>query len=248
MNITYIHHSGFLVELEHSYLLFDYIGMSDQQEETHAPLFLLPNKDKPVIVMASHRHRDHFASEIFEITENQELYRYLLSHDIKKHKVPAEQLSRTDFIKPGETLVYGASEGFYEPVKIETLKSTDEGVAFLVSTEGKTIYHAGDLNNWTWNGEADSWNHNMQVNYRREIALMAGREIDAAFIPLDPRLEDKFYLGIDDFFNKVGADLVFPMHLWGKFDTVLRFKELDCTAAYRDKIVEIHHDNECFSI
>ena len=32
-------------------------------------------------------------------------------------------------------------------------KSTDECVAFLIETEGKWIYHAGDLNNWVWDGE-----------------------------------------------------------------------------------------------
>ncbi|MCQ4837997.1 hypothetical protein NE556_22750, partial [[Clostridium] symbiosum] len=31
--------------------------------------------------------------------------------------------------------------------------------------EGSTIYHAGDLNNWWWEGEDKAWNHNMAANY-----------------------------------------------------------------------------------
>ena len=37
-------------------------------------------------------------------------------------------------------------------LKIRTLKSTDLGVAFMVETEGRRIYHAGDLNRWQWEG------------------------------------------------------------------------------------------------
>ncbi len=40
--------------------------------------------------------------------------------------------------------------------EIRTLRSTDEGVAFVVHYAGKTIYHAGDLNWWHWKkGEPD---------------------------------------------------------------------------------------------
>ena len=39
--------------------------------------------------------------------------------------------------------------------EIRTLRSTDEGVAFVVHYAGKTIYHAGDLNWWHWEGEPD---------------------------------------------------------------------------------------------
>lgn len=247
MKITYIHHSGFLAELNSCYLLFDYIAPPNMSSGAGNGFPAL-NQDKPVIVMASHRHGDHFSAAIFDIAEIHESTRYLLSYDIKKKNVQEEFLSRTDFIRYDETLSYGAEQGFIEPITVETFKSTDEGVAFLVTVEGKTIYHAGDLNNWTWNGEPDSWNNNMQTNYRREIQKIMGRRIDVAFLPLDPRLQDKFYLGIDDFFKVVGAEVVFPMHLWGDFEAIRRLKDLTCTAKYRDRIIEINHDYESFTI
>mgnify|MGYP000520856236 CR=1 FL=1 len=39
----------------------------------------------------------------------------------------------------------------------------------MAETGGYTIYHAGDLNNWRWNGEDLAWNNNMSTNYRREL-------------------------------------------------------------------------------
>ena len=47
--------------------------------------------------------------------------------------------------------VVNANKGYIiDGVAIETLKSTDEGVAYIVHSDGITIYHAGDLNWWHW--------------------------------------------------------------------------------------------------
>ena len=50
MKITYIHHSSFLVELESVYLLFDYTEG------------VIPGlkREKPLLVLESHRHGDHY--------------------------------------------------------------------------------------------------------------------------------------------------------------------------------------------
>ena len=55
MRITYIGHSGFLVELKKSLLLFDYY-------EGALPAL---SHEKQLYVFASHRHPDHFNPEIF---------------------------------------------------------------------------------------------------------------------------------------------------------------------------------------
>ena len=62
------------------------------------------------------------------------------------------------------------------------------------------------MNNWWWEGEDKAWNHNMAANYRREVEKIAADHpegADAAFIPLDPRQEQWFYLGMDDFLKKM---------------------------------------------
>ena len=109
-------------------------------------------------------------------------------------------------------------------LKAETFRSTDEGVAFWCTVDGHTLYHAGDLNHWYWDGEDPQWNENMTRNYRKEIGKMEGRHADAAFLPLDPRLGEYFYLGINDFMKMADADWIFPMHFWGEFDVGARLK------------------------
>lgn len=59
MKITYIAHSGFLAELEHTILLFDYY----QGELPELP------DEKMLYVFASHRHPDHFNPEVFRLAE-----------------------------------------------------------------------------------------------------------------------------------------------------------------------------------
>lgn len=229
MKITYIHHSSFLVELDNISLLFDYF-------EGELPEL---DRDKPLAVFASHRHGDHFSKVIFELARQYPNAGYILSDDIWNRQVPEELHSRVLFIGPGEERAAG-------PLCIKAFQSTDEGVAFLIRAEGKTIYHAGDLNNWVWAGEPEADNRRMSQAYHRQLELMAGTKIDLAFVPLDPRQENDFYLGLDDFMQRVGAEAVFPMHFWGDFQTIQRFKKLSCTDSYKEKIQEITCKGECF--
>ena len=227
MVVTYIEHSGFSVELPECTLLFDYY------------LGKLPEfpKEHPLIVFASHVHGDHFQKKIFQLREQyQEVY-FVLSDDIpKKYDAPDVIWVSSDV----KVTVAGC--------EITCLKSTDEGVAFLVKCGEKTVYHAGDLNWWHWEEESATYNDEMKQNYQREVDKLEGRKIDAAFVPVDPRLEDAYFWGIDYFMRKTDTKVVFPMHFWGKYETIdclLRQKE---TEDYRDRIAEIDWKGERFSI
>lgn len=250
MKVTYIHHSSFSVELEQAVLLFDYY-------QGNLPEF---PKDKTLVVFASHFHQDHYSPVIFELAKQRDNIYYVLSKDIKKRSVPENLTEKIRFVKAGEQLSLSlgpASQVSAAPagqekstmvMEIETFLSTDEGVAFWITCEGKQIYHAGDLNNWWWEGEDKAWNHNMAANYRREIDKMAGRHADAAFVPLDPRLEQWFYLGMDEFMKKVSADKVFPMHFWKDYSMIEKIKQLPLSESYRERIVEIHREGEEFEL
>lgn len=234
MKVTYIHHSSFMAELDHAALLFDYF-------EGDIPAI---EGDKPLFVFASHRHGDHFSRSIFNLEDSGRKVTYVLSDDIWRRQVPEELLGRTVFMGPGEEAVL--TDGAGEAVKIEAFKSTDEGVAFMIGAEGKVIYHAGDLNNWVWEGEPEKDNLKMSENFHKELAKMAGRHIDVAFMLIDPRQEKDFHLGMDDFMRMVGADVVFPMHFWGDFEAAARFRALPCAGGYRDRIREIRREGESF--
>ena len=86
-----------------------------------------------------------------------------------------------------------------DELRIQTLRSTDEGVAFLVRVKGITLYHAGDLNWWHWEEEGPEYNEKMKRDYQAEIGTIEGEHIDLAFVPLDPRLEEAYGWGIDYF-------------------------------------------------
>lgn len=244
MKVTYIHHSSFLAELENSYLLFDYYQGT------------IPKLDprKHLYVFASHAHGDHFAPVIFDLekeavretffrTESGENPRitYILSRDIGPRRVPADVTSPVIFLKSRETWQEN-------DIRVETFRSTDAGVAWWIRCEGKEIYHAGDLNNWWWEGEDKAWNHNMAANYHREIEKMHGRHADAAFVPLDPRQEKQYSLGMDELMAQITADAIFPMHFWGNYDIIKKMKQDPVSAPYRDRIVEIHREGEEFEL
>lgn len=231
MKITYIHHSAFLAETESACLLFDYF---------EGTLPEIP-AEKMLYVFASHRHGDHFSEVIFNLAEKHEKIRFILSSDIWTKRVPVELRDKAISLAPDQMWED-------EIVKIETYKSTDEGVAFWCTVDGKEIYHAGDLNHWYWEGEDELWNRDMTAAYRAEIEKMRGRTADVAFLPLDPRLETYFYLGIDDFMKVSDAKTIFPMHFWGQFDVAARLKALPCSAEYRDRIVEIQSVGQSFEI
>ena len=139
MQATFLAHSGFLVELDSVTLLFDW------WKGTLPPL----PTNKPLLVFASHRHEDHFNPAIFALTEDSQDIRFLLSHDIRlternraKWGISEAVAQRCSCLRGGETV---------RPlpgITVETLSSTDEGVAFLVTADGQTVYHAGDLHWW----------------------------------------------------------------------------------------------------
>ena len=224
MRISYIHHSSFLVELKQLSLLFDYF-----QGDVKLP------EGKPAVIFASHRHGDHFSPVIFDFAkECQDVY-YVLSDDIWEKRTPSGLRERILFAGPGQEF----SLPWLSGISVRTFKSTDEGVAFLIRTPEGVIYHAGDLNNWQWEGEPKDWNRNMEVNYRRQLEAMKNEKIDVAFVPLDPRQGKDFYRGMDDFMKMVGAARVFPMHCWDDFTVISRLKAMEESKDYRDRIMEI---------
>ena len=224
MRITYIHHSSFLVELKQLSLLFDYF-----QGDVKLP------EGKPAVIFASHRHGDHFSPVIFDFAkERQDVY-YVLSDDIWEKRTPSGLRERILFAGPGQEF----SLPWLSGISVRTFKSTDEGVAFLIRSPEGVIYHAGDLNNWQWEGEPRDWNRNMEVNYRRQLEAMKNEKIDVAFVPLDPRQGKDFYRGMDDFMKMVGAARVFPMHCWDDFTVISRLKAMEESKDYRDRIMEI---------
>ncbi len=252
MKITFIAHSGFLVEWDSFYTLFDW------WKGELPPL----DPDKPLLVFASHSHEDHFDPQIFKLTERYPTVRFILSHDIRLAARHRERLGVTDDILARVTSIRVdsllATEAGGVPLTVRTINSTDAGSAFLLSAEGRLIFHAGDLNWWHWEEEGRLYCTNMAASYRRAVDKLAAAVrdehadagcapvIDAAMFPLDPRLEDAFGMGAAYLMEHVGVRRLFPMHMWEKFDWIDRFRREHPDLA--ERVVRIGKNGERFEV
>ena len=121
-------------------------------------------------------------------------------------------------------------------VSIDTLRSNDEGVAFIVRLGDLSIYYAGDLNNWWWDGDVED--QKLADIYHEELERIRGQHFTSAFIPLDPRLKG-WWKGIEDFMHYADADRIFPMHNFGEKGLPKKLIALDCAAGYKNRICDV---------
>lgn len=223
MKITYIYHSGFLVETESCYYLFDYF------REALPPL----NPEKPIIVLVSHSHGDHYNPAVFQLLGDcgMKMSAALLPNDIKKGKYPdGLTLLETEGCEDmaalnGHILKVLHSREYVLPfqARVRTLLSTDSGVAYLLSCPEGTFFHAGDLNDWIDESMSEAERRQMTGSYRAALRGLAGVSLDAACLPLDPHLGGHYADGLLYFLKTVNVKQVWPMHFWDRPDIVDQF-------------------------
>ena len=236
MHVTFLDHSGFLVELPGLTLLFDW-WKGD----------LPPLPSGPLLVFASHRHPDHFDPRIFALDDGQRDVRFLLGKGIhltdrNRKKWGLSEKAAADC----RVLSGGESASPLPGVTVEALPSTDEGVAFLVTAEGRTVFHAGDLNWWHWEGEDPGWNRNMEVNFKAYTQPLQDRHLDLAMLPLDPRLGKDGFRGPRYFLDLARIRCRIPMHQWEDFGFTGQF--LDAYPQYRSRVLPVAENGQVFSL
>lgn len=234
MKITYIGHSGYFVEFSDCCCLFDYYTGGYPQ---------LPAK-KPLFIFVSHHHPDHYNPEIYKLAEQMQKIWYILPPDLNLRRavLPLSNEQVQELLQEGKSghflrvkarNCYILKEEEAE-LEIETLRSTDCGVAYLVSCKGQVVFHAGDLNWWAQENGTKQENNNMKALYTREIDRLAGRAVHAAFLPLDPRQGACYWYGFDYFLRTIKPKYAFPMHYWEDNGIVQRF--LDRGIQYESQI------------
>lgn len=214
--VTFLDHSGFLVEADSVSLLFDWWKGELPALRPGIPLY----------VFASHAHPDHFDPKIFALDGESRETAFILGHDVRlsprnqgRWNLSPETAEKCRNLRGGQTLSLPQAE-------IEALSSTDEGAAFLATLpDGQTVFHAGDLNWWHWEGEDRAWNRNMEVNFKRYAEPLRGRSIGLAMLPLDPRLGEAGFLGPAYFLETADIRRFLPMHQWGDFAFTGKFLE-----------------------
>ena len=253
MRLTYIFHSGFVLETEQSILVFDFwldpCGVMDNVLQS----------EKPMYVFSSHFHEDHFTKEIFEWKKQREGITYILSKDIYKHRRASKE----------DADVWLAKGGTWsdDTISVWALGSTDSGVSWIVETEDKAaikreqsqacldsaerkqsrpkvkrIFHAGDLNNWYAkflsddNPDQERYSFEMAETFNpiahekqflgelKDIRKVAD-SFDVVMFPIDGRVGNGYTLGGRQFIERFKVGLFVPMHFTTGFESSWRMKE-----------------------
>lgn len=235
MKIKHLYHCGFVVEFEeyNTALIFDYFS-------GEIPTFPV---DYRIIFFVSHKHFDHFTKKIFKYAKEYSNITFVLSNDCKMNEkymtrtgVPTEAWDKIKYMGPWSELEVGT-------VKISTIKSCDAGVAYIIDAFDKSIYFAGDHNLWKWSEPEDKTAYIKQKMLENlffaEIDKIVDKHFDVAFLPLDARLGDNFYVGFDAYMRKCDIDKAYPMHMWDDKSVVERLCGMDCSEDYRSRIVKV---------
>lgn len=245
--VTFIHHSSFLVELDTVSLLFDYVPAGNYGEYTfhgQKPAF---NQNKPLYVFASHGHRDHFNVSVLKLAEEHPNIHFIFSKDIRLGLNFLKKNGLDPSVKERITRVSVRSEYEVGTIKVQTLRSTDVGVAFVVTADGKNIFHAGDLHWWNI-GEIELYGNKFGREFKGELKFIKDKTMNLAFVVLDPRMGEGTAYGLEAFVNTVPFDYLFPMHMWQNFSVIAEAKKRPDIIRFADKIIDIDRENIVFEI
>lgn len=230
MRLTYIFHSGFVLETDRCILIFDY-----WMHPTHAvPQYL--SGGRHVYVFASHFHEDHFNKEVLQWKDENPFtdYTYILSKDILKRRRAKKE----------DVDVWLAKGGVWEDehIKVEATGSNDSGVSWIVEVDGKRIFHAGDLCNWfarflaedtpgetIYSEEFGKYFNPLAEEKRflgelKDIRKITDR-FDLVMFPVDGRIGNGYTLGARQFIDRFHVRLFVPMHFVASgFDSAWRME------------------------
>ncbi len=165
--VVHTGHSGWMIETANNVLIFDY-WQDGRAPDSPSILNGCVNpaelKGKKVTAFVSHNHADHYSKKNFEWNKTLGDMKWVCGQR------PADTTVAVEILDPRQTKNVNGME-------IVAARSTDAGVAFLVTVDGLTILHSGDLHN------RDA---NVDGVYAEEIEFLAGRahKIDIAFMPI----------------------------------------------------------------
>ena len=232
----YLGHSGFLLELESATLIFDWY-----QGEI-PPL----RGDKPVYIFASNINQGHFRPEIFGAVEQLPHAEIFIGYDHSISEVDTFLDSLPEKIQDhvscfdGEARLYSENE----EMLVSSITATENGVAFIVEIEGKTIFHGGtlylnqtaseeDYNKWYEKmklehpelniADYDNYLEHCEDEFEKYTEKLKGRNFDYAMLPLEPKFGDIGVRTIKRYMEVADYKTWSPMQLHGMYEVVDEF-------------------------
>ena len=197
--------------------MIDYFQDSDPDPAKGYVRSELLKRAGTLYILASHFHPDHFHPEVLKWKEQKPDIKYIFSKDIlKRRRAKADDAI---YLKKGDAYQD-------ELLTIKAFGSTDVGISFLIETEGRRIFHAGDLNNWHWKDESTPQEvAEAEGNYLKELDIIAKETsvMDLVMFPVDPRLGTDFMRGAQQFIDRIKTSVFVPMHFWERPAEVMAF-------------------------
>ena len=203
IEVIYLLNSGFLLRTGNIVLVFD----AFDDPAGVLPKFIAEKCYERLYFLASHAHFDHFSPMIAAYAP--ETTRYILSDDIRQHSGAAQ-------MPPNKTSWIGIYDRWQDDrITVTSFSSTDEGTSFLVETDGRRIFHAGDFNWWDWTGDTERNRKLAENGFRKQMKQIAGQTFDLAFFPVDGRLETSMERGVRVFCAETDTKALVSMHSVG---------------------------------
>lgn len=219
MDVHFIFHSGFAVVTDQANLIFD--CWKDPAEVVPSVL----SNNLPTYFFASHRHPDHFSTDIFQYANQSAEVFYILSSDIKRSLCRKGQQiqipSNTVFLRCGETYKDSLLD------EVRATPSTDVGISYCLRIGNTSIFHAGDLNYWHWRDESTP--QEIKKAYGDFMAALrtikeAGyAKFNLAMFPVDSRIGTDYSEGARIFLHTFDIDNFFPMHFTEDPQSAIKF-------------------------
>ncbi len=249
---TYLGQSGFFIETADATLLFDWGRTMDVSGKPMADEAKLPaiRPDKPLYIFVSHIHADHFRSDNFNLLVKYPISEMYFGYDQslsdvneQLERLPEAVADKMSFFDGEQKLIV---DEYGNNLTINSLRSTDFGVAYLVDIDGLKLFHAGDLflmqtmrkelfysvppqmflSEWGRMFKSyDDYLDYCKKEFYEYTQPLKGVHIDYAMLPLDPRFDGIALGTVERYLEIADIKLWSPMHLWGKYDFVEGFAQ-----------------------
>ena len=245
MIITYVYHSCCAIEFKKFTILIDYYkdAIKEGEEIGWVEKNLLQN-DKPLYVLCTHSHADHFNEEVLKWGAQKDSITYIFSKEV------VDTIKDNPLLKDEKITYLDKFEEYKDKnIKVQAFGSTDEGGSFYIEHKRSKIFHAGDLNNWHWNEEVpmdESFVFENQYICELELLSEEVKKLDIAMFPLDPRLGKDFMRGGEQFVNKIKTKNFLPLHFGDNYELIQQFEPIANKA--KTKLLKLEHKAQSFKL
>ena len=244
MKVTYLEHSGFVIEDGKRAYVFDY------WKDPAGVIDTLVAQGYELHVFVSHIHHDHYMKSIFKYLPY--IHSVWYHEDVPALRDACQQAQEiVSFNKTDEAsnvIVNRIKEGCLnigqnmtaedlteelvqqvfslhsmkvgdtvesDKLTVTMFGSTDAGGSFLVDTGTHRIFHAGDLNWWHWSGDTPENIAEAKQLKEKEFAPLTCLSVDVMMFPVDARLEVAREWGALEVLGMMNTKLFIPMHANG---------------------------------